>query len=73
MIVLGIVLAVLVVYLQTLVEIGVDKNSTVVRPAPLMSTIGEPGTFLNREFAPAGRPVPGAVGNTNGSPITTGA
>jgi hypothetical protein len=26
--------------LQTLVELGVDKNSTVVFPAPLMSTIG---------------------------------
>jgi regulator of protease activity HflC (stomatin/prohibitin superfamily) len=28
--------------LQSLVEIGVDKNTTVVFPAPLMSTIGEP-------------------------------
>ena len=35
--------------LQTLVEIGVDKNTTVVFPAPLMSTIGELGTFLARE------------------------
>ncbi len=35
--------------LQTLVELGVDKNSTVVFPAPLMSTIGELGTFLARE------------------------
>ena len=35
--------------LQTLVEIGVDKNTTVVFPAPLMSTIGELGTFLRRE------------------------
>jgi regulator of protease activity HflC (stomatin/prohibitin superfamily) len=35
--------------LQSLVEIGVDKNSTVVFPAPLMSTIGELGTFLARE------------------------
>ncbi|GAA2806547.1 SPFH domain-containing protein [Kribbella solani] len=42
--------------LQTLVEIGVDKNSTVVFPAPLMSTIGELGTFLNREAASASRP-----------------
>lgn len=39
--------------LQTLVEIGVDKNSTVVFPAPLMSTIGELGTFLTRETAAA--------------------
>ena len=37
--------------LQTLVDIGVDKNTTVVFPAPLMSTIGELGTFLAREMA----------------------
>jgi regulator of protease activity HflC (stomatin/prohibitin superfamily) len=41
--------------LQTLVEIGVDKNSTVVFPSPLMSTIGELGTFLARESAAAGQ------------------
>jgi regulator of protease activity HflC (stomatin/prohibitin superfamily) len=35
--------------LQTLVEIGVDKNSTVVFPAPIMSTIQELGAFLTRE------------------------
>src|SRR5664279_2670613 len=35
--------------LQTLVEIGVDKNTTVVFPAPLMTTIAELGTFLRRE------------------------
>src|SRR5512142_29721 len=35
--------------LQSLVEIGVDKNTTVVFPAPLMSTIGELGNFLSRE------------------------
>ncbi len=29
--------------LQTMVEIGVDKNSTIVFPAPLMSTIGGTG------------------------------
>ncbi|CCQ13544.1 Band 7 domain-containing protein [Rhodococcus sp. AW25M09] len=39
--------------LQSLVEIGVDKNTTVVFPAPLMSTIGELGTFLSREAAAA--------------------
>ena len=37
--------------LQTLVEISVDKNSTVIFPAPLMSTIEELGAFLNRETA----------------------
>jgi hypothetical protein len=40
--------------LQTLVEVAVDKNSTVVFPAPLMSTIAELGTFLEREIAAAG-------------------
>jgi hypothetical protein len=39
--------------LQTMVEIGVDKNSTIVFPAPLMSTIGELGAFLSRENAAA--------------------
>ncbi|MEV5714572.1 slipin family protein [Amycolatopsis mediterranei] len=39
--------------LQSLVEIGVDKNTTVVFPAPLMSTIGELGAFLARESAAA--------------------
>jgi len=39
--------------LQSLVEIGVDKNTTVVFPAPLMSTIGELGSFLARETAAA--------------------
>src|SRR6266540_7229150 len=42
--------------LQSLVEIGVDKNTTVVFPAPLMSTIGELGAFLAREAAAAARP-----------------
>ncbi|MEO9139443.1 MAG: SPFH domain-containing protein [Jatrophihabitans sp.] len=42
--------------LQTLVELGVDKNTTVVFPAPLMSTIAELGAFLARETAAAGRP-----------------
>src|SRR5579859_5119496 len=39
--------------LQTLVEIGVDKNTTVVFPAPLMSTIQELGAFLAREKSAA--------------------
>jgi regulator of protease activity HflC (stomatin/prohibitin superfamily) len=37
--------------LQTLVELGVDKNTTVVFPAPLMSTISELGAFLAKETA----------------------
>lgn len=39
--------------LQTLVELGVDKNTTVVFPAPLMSTVAELGAFLARESAAA--------------------
>jgi regulator of protease activity HflC (stomatin/prohibitin superfamily) len=39
--------------LQSLVEIGVDMNTTVVFPAPLMSTIAELGNFLAREAAAA--------------------
>src|SRR5438309_155408 len=46
--------------LQSLVEIGVDKNTTVVFPAPLMSTIGELGAFLTRE-ATAARATPAAL------------
>ena len=46
--------------LQSMVEIGVDKNTTVVFPAPLMSTIAELGSFLARETAAAeAAPVPG--------------
>jgi regulator of protease activity HflC (stomatin/prohibitin superfamily) len=37
--------------LQTLVEIGVDKNTTVVFPSPIMTTIAELGAFLGRESA----------------------
>jgi regulator of protease activity HflC (stomatin/prohibitin superfamily) len=51
--------------LQTLIELGVDKNTTVVFPAPLMSTINELGAFLARETAGAhaiaGIPVPAAA------------
>ncbi len=51
--------------LQTLVEISVDKNSTVIVPAPLMSTIAERGAFLNRESAAVG----GLPGPRNGEPV----
>src|SRR3954468_21897885 len=44
--------------LQSLVEIGVDKNSTVVFPAPLMTTIAELGSFLTREQSAAGPALP---------------
>ncbi len=53
--------------LQSLVEIGVDKNTTVVFPAPLMSTIGELGAFLARETAAS------AAATTHGSPQSPGA
>jgi regulator of protease activity HflC (stomatin/prohibitin superfamily) len=43
--------------LQSLVDIGVDKNTTVVFPAPLMSTIGELGSFLAREVSAANAPL----------------
>jgi regulator of protease activity HflC (stomatin/prohibitin superfamily) len=64
--------------LQSLVEIGVDKNTTVVFPAPLMSTIGELGSFLARETAaaaaaprtanPAVTPPPAKAVTSNGGP-----
>ncbi|MEV4509151.1 SPFH domain-containing protein [Dactylosporangium sp. NPDC049525] len=52
--------------LQTLVELGVDKNTTVVFPAPLMSTIGELGSFLARE-ATAAAAAPSAGGDRDPS------
>ena len=65
--------------LQSLVEIGVDKNTTVVFPAPLMSTIGELGAFLAREANAAnGTPSPLATLDAtpnepvpNGKPVPT--
>jgi len=63
--------------LQTMVEIGVDKNSMIMFPAPLMSTIGELGSFLSREaaaaaansrLAPAEAETPGGA-RTNGEPV----
>ncbi|MGH8898824.1 MAG: slipin family protein [Egibacteraceae bacterium] len=47
--------------LQSLVEIGVDKNTTVVFPAPLMSTIQELGAFLGREREAAAAATPAAA------------
>jgi regulator of protease activity HflC (stomatin/prohibitin superfamily) len=74
--------------LQSLVEIGVDKNTTVVFPAPLMSTIGELGSFLARETAtasalvatdgkadpvPVGKPDPAAIGKPGPAAAANGA
>jgi regulator of protease activity HflC (stomatin/prohibitin superfamily) len=47
--------------LQSLVEIGVDKNTTVVFPAPLMTTIAELGAFLARERSAAAPAAPAPV------------
>jgi regulator of protease activity HflC (stomatin/prohibitin superfamily) len=44
--------------LQTLVEISVDKNSTVIFPAPLMSTIQEMTSLLARELRASGAALP---------------
>jgi regulator of protease activity HflC (stomatin/prohibitin superfamily) len=49
--------------LQSLVEIGVDKNTTVVFPAPLMTTIAELGAFLAREAAASTATVAPAAGS----------
>ena len=60
--------------LQTLVELGVDKNSTVVFPAPLMSTISELAAFLGREAAAAGGarlPAPAGDKDIRGSVATS--
>lgn len=38
---------------KIIAELGVEKNTTVVFPAPLMSAIGELGSFLHRENASA--------------------
>src|SRR5450830_862772 len=44
--------------LQRLVEIGVDKNTTVVFPAPIMTTIAELGSFIAHEAAASAPAVP---------------
>src|SRR5579872_638991 len=59
--------------LQSLVEIGVDKNTTVVFPAPLMTTIAELGSFIAREQAaatPALPPSGGAPALVTAAPVT---
>src|SRR5580700_6747117 len=51
--------------LQSLVEIGVDKNTTVVFPAPIMSTIEELASFMSRE-----QQAGSAVVQDSGTPAT---
>ena len=59
--------------LQTLVEISVDKNSTVIFPAPLMSTIQELGAFLDRETEAVGAlpPTPVVPAARDGEPAVS--
>jgi regulator of protease activity HflC (stomatin/prohibitin superfamily) len=59
--------------LQSLVEIGVDKNTTVVFPAPLMTTIAELGSFLATEQAAATRALPPSSGTNGPPPAPSGA
>jgi hypothetical protein len=64
-------------YLQSLVELAVEKDTTVVFPAPLMSTIEELGTFLAREktaasIAPAPAPTPFEVPGPHGVTFPAG-
>jgi hypothetical protein len=56
--------------LQSLVEIGVDKNTTVVFPARLMATIAELGSFLAPGKASPTQPLLPAIG---GKPIRVAA
>src|SRR6201997_921115 len=50
--------------LQTLAELGVEKNTTIVFPAPLMSAIGELTGFMSRESrAAAAAPSDGHADN----------
>jgi regulator of protease activity HflC (stomatin/prohibitin superfamily) len=56
--------------LQTMVEIGVDKNSTIMFPAPLMTTIQELGAFMEREAAAASEQgAATAAAHPNGGPV----
>lgn len=62
--------------LQTLIELGVDKNTTVVFPAQLMSAIGDVGAFFARETTAAdalhaATQTQAATPLPNGAPATT--
>jgi uncharacterized membrane protein YeaQ/YmgE (transglycosylase-associated protein family) len=61
----------------SLVEIGVHKNTTVVFPAPLTTTIAKLGSFLAREQAAASAPplttaghIPPPAAAANGSAVS---
>jgi regulator of protease activity HflC (stomatin/prohibitin superfamily) len=72
MIALWIVLAALVVLPASCVRIVTQYEKGVLFRLGRLQAVRELGTLLNRESAAATRPVPGAVGNTNGSPVTAG-
>jgi regulator of protease activity HflC (stomatin/prohibitin superfamily) len=55
--------------LQSLIEIGVDKNTTVVFPAPLMSTVADLGEFLRRETQAASTMTEPPAPRTAGTPV----
>lgn len=57
--------------LQTLVELGVEKNTTIVFPAPLMSAIGELTGFLTRESDAARSPQSNGLSGENFVRATT--
>jgi len=59
--------------LQSLVEIGVDKNTTVVFPAPLMSTIQELGAVMASEVRAAdSSPASSAAGPADRAVVMAG-
>ncbi|MEU7766605.1 slipin family protein [Nocardia sp. NPDC049190] len=57
--------------LQTLLELGVDKNTTVVFPAPLMSAIGDIGAFFARESTTSATLTPTAKTPPTTPPVST--
>jgi regulator of protease activity HflC (stomatin/prohibitin superfamily) len=57
--------------LQTLVELGVEKNTTIVFPAPLMSAIGELTGFLTRESDASRSPQSNGLSSENFVRATT--
>jgi regulator of protease activity HflC (stomatin/prohibitin superfamily) len=56
--------------LQSLIEIGVDKNTTVVFPAPLMSTVADLGNFLRHETEAADAAGAPTTGVTVSRPVS---
>ena len=54
-------------------KIGVDKNTTVVFPAPLMSTIEELGSFIASEKAAASLAAPASSTMPAPLPVSNGA